>query len=676
MNKKDLPPVRSPEEAKQLAGNYPEKAHHLAYSLKTLRESQQHIKPYTADVCGKTFLVMPNVFAPTYFMDTPFFAENLPIQEGESFLEIGSGTGVVSIMAALKGAGEVYALDINPSAVENTRRNIFRFGLDNKMMALQSDVYDSLPPGKKFDTIFWNVPFGVVDEELSDLEKAVFDQGYESVRRFIVEAKDRLKEGGRLLLGFSTDEGRFELIEKFAKEGGLEIKLLEEKAIINRGHAIKFEIFEMKPKTGNKRDIEVSDKKEVDEKNSAQDIKFEVPFNWEPDFLDFLETHKDKVHSVYGSLPGEATGRPIPHSSSVNKSAITTKYFAEVVDRLKKLGIDFNLVMNATCNANTHHTNEGKKRIKEKVERISDIGINTVTVANFDLARRISDINSEIRIMLSIIFNITQLDQIRYARRQDFNLQGVLVGKGLNRNLPLLKRFLDRTKDLDAIAIANDFCPSANCPERITDHNNSCAHKNMPMSPEYGEQYYVSPSTNCRAMTLQDPAYFLRAPVINPNDLAVYADAGVKTLKLTDRIMPSKKLMEICDAYFGGEYDGNLFDLFSYTGHFDNTHLPQRRLSKEEVRKIVQGGYQNLASHRNLFRLNPFLSARALSESGFMKPFEKGACDHDCYHEEVAPSGCQHCDNYADRFLEIDEELKDIVLHNIKTLQAVSKQEI
>jgi len=56
--------------------------------------------------------------------DTELFANNLPVVDGEEMLEIGPGTGVISITAAYKGAKKVVAIDINPDAVRNTQANI------------------------------------------------------------------------------------------------------------------------------------------------------------------------------------------------------------------------------------------------------------------------------------------------------------------------------------------------------------------------------------------------------------------------------------------------------------------------------------------------------------------------------------------------------------------------
>lgn len=211
-----------------------------------LKQSQSEKEPYMVTVLGKEYVVFPNVFSPKYFNDTELFAENLPVRKGEEMLEIGPGTGIISITAVQKGADKVLAVDINPIAVENTLENIKRYNLQNKIEVRQGDVYDALKPDEKFDTIFWNTPFGFVEaENLSDLEKSVYDTQYKSTERFIREARAHLKEGGRLLIGFSTTLGKLDLLKKFSDESGLDLRLLyevESKEI----HPVKFEIYEAK----------------------------------------------------------------------------------------------------------------------------------------------------------------------------------------------------------------------------------------------------------------------------------------------------------------------------------------------------------------------------------------------------------------------------------------------
>lgn len=219
---------------------------YLDGTKQVLEESKKEKAPYSVEVLGKKFIVYPDVFSPKYFHDTEIFASHVPITPGQSFLEIGPGTGVISITAANKGAQRVVGIDINPRAVVNTHANILAHHLEDQVSVRRGDVYSALTEYEKFDTIFWNVPFGLVlDNELSDLEKSIYSPGYESIERFIKEAKRHLNPFGKLLIGFSSTLGRLELVQKFCDEAGLALKLLY-KEESEEVHPVKFELFEAK----------------------------------------------------------------------------------------------------------------------------------------------------------------------------------------------------------------------------------------------------------------------------------------------------------------------------------------------------------------------------------------------------------------------------------------------
>lgn len=233
-------------ESKELPENL-EYRDYIEGTRKVLEQSKSETKPYNVSVSGKTFIVFPNVFSPKYFNDTELFGDNFPVKDDEEMLEIGPGTGAISILAIYKGAGKVLAIDINPDAVKNTQANIELHNLQEKVEVRQGNLYESLKAGEKFDTIFWNTPFGFVeDENVPDLEKAVYDPAYKSTEKFIKEAKQHLKKGGRVLVGFSTTLGRLDLLQKFTEEAGLSLRLIYE-VKSKETHPVKFEIFEALP---------------------------------------------------------------------------------------------------------------------------------------------------------------------------------------------------------------------------------------------------------------------------------------------------------------------------------------------------------------------------------------------------------------------------------------------
>jgi release factor glutamine methyltransferase len=152
----------------------------FALSDMLLGQSQKETFPYQIELLGRSFVVRGNVFSPRYNPGADIFAGWLPLREGIDFLEIGSGIGAVSVFAAAAGARKVVATDINPNAVGNTRENIARHGFSAIAEAREGDVFDPIGGGERFDLVFWNIPFALVQEgrELTPLQRSTLDPGY------------------------------------------------------------------------------------------------------------------------------------------------------------------------------------------------------------------------------------------------------------------------------------------------------------------------------------------------------------------------------------------------------------------------------------------------------------------------------------------------------------------
>ena len=174
---------------------------------RTLLDKHQQIDhPATFAMLDREWDLLPGVFAPIFTGAPSLFAQWVPYPAGGSFLEVGSGTGMIAVCAGLAGCGSVTAVDIDPAAVENTVCNARRHGLSDRIRTVASDLYDALP-GDRFDMIFWNSNFVEVPADVdlaSSLERALFDPGYRAHRRYLAQAREHLTATGRLLLGFSS----------------------------------------------------------------------------------------------------------------------------------------------------------------------------------------------------------------------------------------------------------------------------------------------------------------------------------------------------------------------------------------------------------------------------------------------------------------------------------------
>ncbi len=140
----------------------------------------------------------PEVYPPSD--DSILLIESLDVIPREKILEVGCGSGVVSIHCAKNGC-YVTAVDVNPRAVELARRNSVANGTDIRV--LESDVYGNVDG--VFDTIVFNLPYLPVDEE-GLLAKAWSGgpDGLGPLPRLLEGAPDHLIPGGRVVVVVSS----------------------------------------------------------------------------------------------------------------------------------------------------------------------------------------------------------------------------------------------------------------------------------------------------------------------------------------------------------------------------------------------------------------------------------------------------------------------------------------
>ena len=221
----------------------------LASSKHRLEQSTTETSPYQVTIKGRTYWADPGVFSPKYFKSTEIQTYALPLRENENFLEVGTGVGVTAIIAAREYYNRVVALDINPIAVELTRKNATAH--QAKVDARISNVFSALKAGETFDTIYWDLPYIYVPNERecsTMLLKSVCDPGYTALDKFLGKVRNHLNPDGRIILGFSShgDEVRFNrMLDKY----GFRKELINDQFSDIRGgmHYYLFIILEKNP---------------------------------------------------------------------------------------------------------------------------------------------------------------------------------------------------------------------------------------------------------------------------------------------------------------------------------------------------------------------------------------------------------------------------------------------
>jgi len=165
------------------------------------------------------FNIFEEVYEPAE--DTFLFAENLDVKEGEQVLDVGTGCGILGILAAKK-AGGVVAVEINPHAIRCAKENSKLNNVESKIDFVQASLFKALNTNVKFDLILFNAPY--LPSEVSEatswigLAWAGGANGREVVDQFISEVPLHLNYSGRVLLMQSTLTGVEETLRKFSEQ--------------------------------------------------------------------------------------------------------------------------------------------------------------------------------------------------------------------------------------------------------------------------------------------------------------------------------------------------------------------------------------------------------------------------------------------------------------------------
>ena len=160
-----------------------------------------------------------NVYIPAE--DSYLLADNLEIKQGQSVLEIGTGSGIVAMYAS-RLTDNITVTDINFDACELARKNFEDNGIEN-IEILFGNLFEPVK-NRKFDVILFTTPYLPTEEDevLDDTINYAFDGGLNGrkvIDLFLNEVGNHLNDNGIVQIIQSSLSGNEETLEKLDQLG-------------------------------------------------------------------------------------------------------------------------------------------------------------------------------------------------------------------------------------------------------------------------------------------------------------------------------------------------------------------------------------------------------------------------------------------------------------------------
>jgi release factor glutamine methyltransferase len=198
---------------------------------------------------GLVISVMPGVFHPGLFSSTGLILKYLDKKrlQHQTLLEVGCGSGLISIMAA-KQQAQVTALDVSKAAVANTRKNAARNHA--KIKIIHSDLFTQLDH-RPYDWIIINPPYYPYNPA-NDTERAWYcGKNHEYFSELFKGLPPFLNRSSHVIMVL-TKECQLNKIFELGKEAGFRFELIQEKDtffdekdLLYRIHATAFDTVEV-----------------------------------------------------------------------------------------------------------------------------------------------------------------------------------------------------------------------------------------------------------------------------------------------------------------------------------------------------------------------------------------------------------------------------------------------
>lgn len=277
-------------------------------------------------------------------------------------------------------------------------------------------------------------------------------------------------------------------------------------------------------------------------------MRFFVPY---PGHLEGLRellsrARKGSIYSVFmaGSPDYIGTGRSNLGSPQLEDVEEQTRY-------AHSRGVKMEIVLNSSCMGGRQLTPEGYRLNRWYLERLADVGVDSVVVADPYLVEMARDL--DFKVVVSVLAFVDSPQKAVFF--EELGADSIVIDSNVNRHFDVLTAIRDSV-DCELKILVNEGC-LYRCPFRYA-HFNFFSHAFGPQPrPNVLDDYYYY---KCLSLRVNHPELILKSPWIRPEDLKEYL-AITDVFKIGGRTHFINWTLNCLNAYHQESYQGNLMDL-------------------------------------------------------------------------------------------------------------------
>ena len=267
------------------------------------------------------------------------------------------------------------------------------------------------------------------------------------------------------------------------------------------------------------------------------------------------------VTEIYGKLTSDAVGGG---RASYTTQQVNWPTLISHINCAHKHGIKFNYLLNASCFGNREWTRRGIRDLRRLLDRLSESGVDAVTVSTPYLVEIIRKHYPHLLIRIGIFANIDSPDRARFWEDLGANVL-TLESFSINRAFARLATIREAVR-CDLQLIVNFTCLSR-CPMQVY-HMNGISHASNTRDKAPFVDYCV---LHCSYRLLKDPTQLIKSQWIRPEDIALYESLGFESFKLLERNAPTEAMVQRVRAYAEHHSPKNLLELLQPFGFQGST---------------------------------------------------------------------------------------------------------